>query len=1097
MSLGGVPAREVSHAETPDQGAISELLPDRDPPSVGLLRREISRAAPLGEFVLVLCWAVLSAFVFVEVSDTPSSRVVAGLFTGLGGAVVLVVILYRRAADRRIRQGLRDASVALQAIENVTDPELSFLILDELLDEILARARRLLEGDVASVLLASPQSRALEVRASQGATGRRPAGSDPGTAVDNLAPGGRGVIVNDVSASELRSMPSHRDVASLVAAPLLVRGEVIGVVEVATRSPHRFERRDLRLLQVVADRCAASIERARLDEAERRSRLGAGQARLHLAMLARASVCLSVAMESYQEALASLVDVVVPDFADWFAADLVDTAGELRRVAYGPVSDEPSGSVSGNRFVHRHPRGEQLVRKALVEGRVQVVMPSGRGGEAHGGEPGSSGETSEALPAAGVESMLVVPIRVLGSVSGALTFVTGAGRRGYRRSDRVAAEELAERVGVALERVLAWRETIHHAERLQRLMEAALVVNAPLAESEVLELLAQHAQRVLDATEVTITSGPPDSPVLDSAWPLGRRPDDQQRGPRLEVALSGEKGDPHRIIQVVGHPDQQFADGDTSALTLLAQVAGVALQNARLYQAVQGNEQRLRAVVDSSPLAIAELDLSGEARWWNQAASELFGWDIEAEERRKLPVTGTAEQVVESSLDRARTGEATLGTEVTASRRDGGQLELSVSTAPLEFQGEVTGVLVVVGDITERRRLMDQFHQTERLTAMARMAGGLAHDFNNLLSVILGCGEALIRQRGDDPAVQEEVGAIQRAGQRAMGLTGQLLAISHRRTVQPVVLDMNEVALAIQPMIGGVLGPTIDLEISPWLRPALVYVDQADLERAILNLAINARDAMPEGGRLTLQVTSTGAPSSGGDDRLVGLVVSDNGVGMDPETREHCLEPFFTTKGLARGTGLGLATVHATVTQAGGQVTVDSALGAGTTITLWLPAPPTDASPAPVAVGEPFTASSGTETILLVEDEPELRRLAERELRARGYTVRAAANAGDALRIAQSDLARFDVVVTDVVMPGMSGVELAQMLLTLDPELPILFVSGHIDRDTLPTAVLSEGSEFLAKPFTPEQLAVRVRDIMDRRFRDLRDGKPRGQGSKR
>lgn len=1114
-----------------EQSSLPTFRPGDGAQAGGLLRREIGRWAIFWELFLVVCWAALSAFVFLEVSGTTSTRVVAGLFTGLGGTVVLVIMLYRRVADRRIRQGLRDASIALRAIESVTDPALSFLPLDALLDEVLARTRQAVGGDVATVLLLGDKGHQARVRALQGAGGlvRGSSDIDAGEGVlGEVARRGRGVIVNDVVGSALPHVTISQRVASLVAAPLLVHDKVIGVVLVAAGEPDRFERTDLHLLQVVADRCAASIEKARLDDAERRSRLGAEHARLHLGLLARSSVALAAALESYDEALLMLAQVVVPDFADWFSVDVVNEHGELRRVAHAPRSEEQDEQPSRVPFVpHRHPHGERLVRLAIANGKPQVVMANRRTGPAHGGEPAGPGEYTDASPAAGVESMLIIPIRVRGLSFGALSFVTGAGRRGYRKSDLDAASGVAERVGVMIERVLAWRQTraseeaaTRYADRLQRLMEAALVVNAPLAEPQVLQVLAEHGRRVLDAARVAVCVPGPDGSRIEMLWPAASTvvPDDLARSaasiatdvvarrslprrfpegspegegsdestvgtaltPWLGVPLTDKEGRCGRVIVAFGEPGTSFNDEDESVLVLLSQIAAVALSNAQLYQDVEANEQRLRAVMDASPLAIAEVAFSGEPRWWNRAAYDLFGWDPAAPGPRHIPVPEGTRKVITSLLARTRAGEATLGTEVDATRPDGQQLELSISTAPLrDAHGNVASVLMVAGDVTERRKLLDQFHQAERLSAMARMAGGLAHDFNNLLTVILGCSEVLLRRVGDEPAVQEEVGAIQRAGHRAATLTAQLLAIGHRRAVQPAVVDLNDVVTSIQPMLASVIGADIELEVTSWARPARVMVDQAELERAILNLAINSRDAMPDGGRLNLELKATGSGRRDGRPKLFGLVVSDTGVGMDAETQDHCFEPFFTTKGLARGTGLGLSTVHAMVTQAGGQVLLDSTPGVGTAITLWFPAHRVAARMPGVEQAVGPGATTGSESILLVEDEPELRRLVDRELTARGYSVRAAANATEALRLAQDELSRFDLVVTDVVMPGMSGVELAEMLTSIDPNMPILFVSGHVDKESLAPHTLSEEADLLAKPFTPEQLASRVRERLD------------------
>jgi len=321
---------------------------------------------------------------------------------------------------------------------------------------------------------------------------------------------------------------------------------------------------------------------------------------------------------------------------------------------------------------------------------------------------------------------------------------------------------------------------------------------------------------------------------------------------------------------------------------------------------------------------------------------------------------------------------------------------------------------VVAEDVTERRRMLEQFHQAERLGAMARLAGGVAHDFNNLLTVILGSSEVLLRRADVDDEWRDDVAAIQRAGERAAALTSQLLAIGHRRPVQSVVVDPDAVMESMRPMLVRLLGEDVELALVSGSPPGRILADPAELERALLNMVINARDAMPDGGRLEFRTRVVGADLPGSW-RVVALMVSDTGAGMDPETIEHCFEPFFTTKGLASGTGLGLAAVHAMVTQAGGRITVESTVGSGTTFTLWSRRPRRARRR---GTGGRGTLDKGDEVILLVEDEEELRRLAVRELDRRGYAVVVASGGAEALEVARSLDGRIDLLVTDVVMPG-------------------------------------------------------------------------------
>jgi PAS domain S-box-containing protein len=1107
----------------------AELVPGEPGPAVDrLVRQALGRHMFLGELALVCTWAFVSIVVFHFLTSGHESSTgavsLAWLFAGASGVMVVVILAFRRVAERRIRQGLRDASSALRSIESVTDPALSFLPLDALLEELLARTCVVVGGEAATIFLVADDAQTLTVRASRG-----PAGPDAKVdigmgegVVGVVAQRAEAVIVNDVADSTLATTLGHQGVVSLVAAPLLVGGYVIGVVQVGTGKKHRFSSRDLRLLQLVADRSAASIERARLDEDARRSRLGAEHARLHLSILALAGDEMATALESYDDALSRLVGVIVPTFADWFAVDLAESSGEVRRVACGSRARDPLAST-----VHRHPQGDELVHRVMASGRPEVLMNTQyRGSDSDEGY-------SVAPPASGIESMVIVPVHVRGLSFGALSFVTGGGRRGYRPSDLETARGLAERVAIAVERVLLWRESraaeraaTRNAGQLRRLMEAALAVNAPLAESEVLRVVAEHARRILGAEAAVVapmTDGPDGSGLVEVSspatlaaaqtalvgvacdlvatsdrpvrWPAGTTTDEvrpyadsagsatgrvalRPATPWLAVPLADASGSTGRAIVVLGGPGGPFNTEDESVMVLLAQMASVALVNARLYQAVQSNEHRLRAVVESSPLAIAEVDLAGDARWWNGAAGSLFGWEDTSDADRRVSGDDASASVLAELWNRTAHGVASVGTDLETVGPDGKALELSVSTAPLfDHQGTVTGILVVAEDVTERRRMLEQFHQAERLGAMARLAGGVAHDFNNLLTVILGSSEVLLRRAHMDDEWRDDVAAIQRAGERAAALTSQLLAIGHRRPVQSVVVDPDAVMASMQPMLTRLLGADVELVLVAGSPPGRILADPAELERALLNMVINARDAMPQGGRIEFGTKVVGADLPGSW-RVVALMVSDTGAGMDPDTIEHCFEPFFTTKGLARGTGLGLAAVHAMVTQAGGHITVESTVGTGTTFTLWFPEADADVQP---ELPESTPAlDRGDEVILLVEDEEELRRLAVRELDRRGYAVVVASAGDEALEVARSLDGRIDLLVTDVVMPGMSGIELAEKVGELWPSMPVLFVSGHLDEGSVGRNPMAADADLLPKPFTPDQLGHRVRQALDR-----------------
>jgi len=1103
---------------------------------------------------MVLTWATLASllgYYTLPSGDLPDGlsprALLAVVFAGLSALLVATIVILRRRADRRLREAVGDAFMTLVSIQAVTDPALSFLPLEDLLQLVLARTREAVGGDVASVLLLSGDERVLEVRSSQGETELSPVGTQVMVGEGLLgvvAEWARPAVTDEPPPDQpWGSAMSSRGLGSIVAAPLKVHDRVIGLVVAGARRPHSFSVGDLRILEVVADRCAADIERARLDEAERRSRLGAEHARMHLSVLARGGSALARALESYDDALVELGQIVVPDFCDWFCADVIDDTGELRRVTARSRGGAVPADLATGSIPHRHPDGDRLVRLAVAERRPQVLAVGGHARFAARGAAVHAAYDVSGQSAGGIESMMVVPVVARGVTSGALSFTTSSRRRAFRRSDLETALGLAERVEVAVERVASWKArsaaehlAVRHAERLQRLLEAALSVNAPLAAEDVLKLLVEHAYAVLacdlvvvaevpesetDPTAILMTSpavaveGDSLAAIVSSACDDVRRsggacrrpgPDDvagivgetaavqdgerERISPRLNsllaVPLAGADGHFARVIVALGAAWPGFTDEDESVLTLLSGMASVALQNAQLYQAVVNNEQRLEAVVESSPLAIAELDLAGEARWWNRAAAELFGWTEGDDGPNRVPGSEESELVLAGMWERARGGRTTIGVPMTSVGRRGTKVSLSVSSAPLSQQGQTVGMLLVADDVTERQRLLEQINRAERLGALTRMAGALAHDFNNLLTVILGCSDVLLRRAGDQPAIAEEVAAIKRAGQRAAELTSQLTGIGAQRPLRSETLDVDEVVTSLESMIAGLLGDKIRLQVVRHASSARITADRGELERSLLNLAVNARDAMPDGGRL---VVRTGHVRER-ERELVRISVSDTGVGMDAETAAHCFEPFFTTKGRARGSGLGLATVQATVTRAGGEVVVKSAPGSGAKFTMTFPAVRLATEQDEVATGgaakgaplrEAKSQTPRHPVLLLVDDEPELLRLSARELEADGFVVVAVGNGSQALSSLHARHGAVDLLVTDVVMPGMSGIELADAVARRYPEIPVLFVSGHLDEDITGRKALPRGASLLAKPYTPSELSDRVRQTLEER----------------
>jgi len=510
-------------------------------------------------------------------------------------------------------------------------------------------------------------------------------------------------------------------------------------------------------------------------------------------------------------------------------------------------------------------------------------------------------------------------------------------------------------------------------------------------------------------------------------------------------------------------------------------------QRERAGEALRLSEERFRLVSRATNDAVWDHDLATGVMWWSDSSHVLFGFsptevghDAAWWAARVHP--DDRERVLASSQAALDQGEASWSAEFRFRRADDSYARV-VDRAYImrDAAGRPVRMLGSMMDVTERRSLEEQLVQAQKMEAVGRLAGGIAHDFNNLLTAILGYGDLMLPKL-HDPALRGKMQEIRKAAERASALTRQLLAFSRKQVLVPEVVPVAGLIEELSKMLRRLIGE--DIELVTLLSPsAAVRADPGQLEQVLMNLAVNARDAMPRGGKLTIEVTLETADDAFRKDHpdvppgsLVVIAVTDTGVGMDAEVRKHIFEPFFTTKELGRGTGLGLATVYGIVEQSGGHVEVDTAVGQGTTFRIFLPAVE---APRPVPAPSLDEVVGGSETVLLVEDEAALRSLAQEILRDQGYKVIAAGSGAEALDLARSHPAPIDLLVTDVVMPGMDGRELADRLGPVHPETRCLFMSGYTDDAVVRRGVREEGMPFLQKPFTIDALALKVREVLD------------------
>jgi two-component system cell cycle sensor histidine kinase/response regulator CckA len=510
----------------------------------------------------------------------------------------------------------------------------------------------------------------------------------------------------------------------------------------------------------------------------------------------------------------------------------------------------------------------------------------------------------------------------------------------------------------------------------------------------------------------------------------------------------------------------------------------VVFQQIQLYRVrkqISEREELFRLIMENAADMIAVVDGSGNRLYNSPSYQKILGYTPDELRQTKgfdQIHPDDRQKVMEAALEAKASGVG-RNLEYRVRHKDGHWVPLeSTASVVRSSEGEFEKLVIVNRDITVRKDLEKQLVLAQKLEAVGRLSGGVAHDFNNLLGVILGYAEELQKRIPPDDPYREAVDEIQTAGKRAASLTQQLLAFSRKQVFESQVLDLKTIVAEAARMLERLIGDDITLEIVPARQIGAVKADRCQLERVILNLAVNARDAMPEGGKVTIEMkdveldeTSPTLQPCTSPGPYVMLRVADTGCGMDAELQSHIFEPFFTTK--SQGTGLGLATVYGVIKQSGGYISVDSAPGKGTAFQIYLPRV---AEPAEKVrqIGPSTNIAGESRTILLVEDEPALRKLTRKMLLEIGVTVLEAENAFQAIEIAKRAETHIDLLLTDVVMPGMNGWALADRLSPQRPEMKVLFMSGYPDGEIAKHGTVGAGITILRKPFTKEELARNV-----------------------
>jgi len=532
---------------------------------------------------------------------------------------------------------------------------------------------------------------------------------------------------------------------------------------------------------------------------------------------------------------------------------------------------------------------------------------------------------------------------------------------------------------------------------------------------------------------------------------------------------------------------EQLPEDTLDALQSVADVISQGIERKRAERDLRESEERYRDLVENAHDIIYSHDLDGNYTSMNKAGAAITGYTVQEALKLNLSKTVAPEYLssAKEMLTRKLAGDRVTAYEMEIIAKDGRRITVEANTKLVYRDGVAVGVQGIARDVTERKHLEDQLRQSQKMEAIGQLAGGVAHDFNNLLTAINGYSGLALQRIDEHHPLRSYLEEIKKAGDRAANLTRQLLAFGRKQILQPLPINLNDIVTDMNKMLHRLIGE--DIVLTARLDPALnrVKADPGQIEQVLVNLVVNARDAMPQGGNLTIETATVELDWEYANTRVgvvpgnyVMLAVSDTGIGMDEATEARIFDPFFTTKEKGKGTGLGLSTVYGIVKQSGGNILVYSEPGHGTTFKVYLPQIIAEPQKTVAAVVD-FALPSGSETILLVEDEDVVRGLASKILEQAGYKVLAASRGTEAIRLCREQTEPIHLLLTDVVMPETSGKEVADQVTELLPSLRVLFMSGYTDEAIVHHGVLDSNVEFIQKPFTPAGLVMKVREVLD------------------